>query len=172
MMTATPTPAQGASSCTQSTAGTSTPQTPPGYVIINFTNECGQAVPLAVDVASNPDEWETGLMSVINLPQNQGELFDFHSLAGGNQIEIGFWMEDTPTPLSIAFIGKESTVHEVQDMQAETTTPHLPSAPYLYAVEANLGWFQANDIVPGSTVDLSAATSLPAGTAPPQSSGR
>lgn len=153
-------PAQAAgrvSACpSQSSAGN--PSVPPSYVTITFVNECGENVPLAVDVASTEAEQESGLMNITNLPPDQGELFAFQNLGRGGEVVIGFWMKDTPIPLSIAFIGADSEVHEIQDMQAETTNVHLPRAPYLYAVEANLNWFAQHSIIPGSSVDLSAAT--------------
>lgn len=106
-------------------------------------------------------------MEVSDLPPDQGELFAFQNLAGGSEVVVGFWMEDTLIPLSIAFIGANDEVHEIQDMQAESTNIHLPRAPYLYAVEANLGWFTRHEIIPGATVDLSPAVAqLGASTAP------
>jgi uncharacterized membrane protein (UPF0127 family) len=128
-------------------------------VIINFTSECGDQVPLAVEVAATETQQETGLMNVTALPDDQGELFAFQNLAGGNEVGVGFWMEDTPIPLSIAFIGSDGAIHEIQDMQAETTNIHLPRSPYLYAVEANQGWFARHSILPGNHVDLSQAMS-------------
>jgi uncharacterized membrane protein (UPF0127 family) len=114
-------------------------------------------VPLAVAIAATESEQERGLMDVSTLPADQGELFVFRNYGGGGEVQVGFWMEDTPIPLSIAFIGVDETVHEVQDMQAETTDVHVPRLPYLYAVEANLGWFERHKIIPGSVVNLSPA---------------
>lgn len=96
-------------------------------------------------------------MNVSVLPPDQGDLFVFNNLGGGQEIRVGFWMKDTLIPLSIAFIGKNGLVNEVQDMQAETLDLHMPAQPFLYAVEANLGWFAKNGIVAGSPVDLSPA---------------
>jgi uncharacterized membrane protein (UPF0127 family) len=141
------------------------PAAPQGYAVIDFTNACGQQVPLVVDVATNSSEWQTGLMGVTNLPPDQGELFDFAAANAGREIQFGFWMEDTPTNLSVAFVGSNGQIHEIDDMQAETTDVHMPAQPYLYAIEANQGWFADNDILPGSQVDLSAALAL-AGSSP------
>lgn len=146
------------------------PDVQPPNVKIIFTNECGENVPLSVDVASTESEQESGLMNVRDLPADEGELFAFQNLAGGGQVIVSFWMEDTPIPLSIAFIGADNEVQEIQDMQAETTNLHTPRAPYLYAVEANLNWFAEHNIIPGDSVDLSAAmqpqTLAPSTTAP------
>lgn len=152
--------AQGSSSCPRTRAPQPGRDYDPRYVLISFTNACGQPAPLAVDIAATDPMRELGLMNITQLPPDQGELFVFDDLANGNEVRISFWMQDTHVPLSIAFIGKDGTVHEIQDMEPETLDLHTPAAPYLYAVEANQGWFAAHDIQPGSTVDFSAALAL------------
>jgi uncharacterized protein len=142
------------------------PSVQPPDVLITFMNECGESVPLAVDVAATESEQESGLMNVSNLPEDQGELFAFQNIAGGSEVGVGFWMEDTPIPLSIAFIGADGDIHEIQEMAAETTNVHMPRAPYLYAVEANQGWFERHSILPGNRVDLSQAASQVAAVSP------
>jgi uncharacterized membrane protein (UPF0127 family) len=152
--------AQEVSACDFSDSAGSTLDADPTLPQIVFLNSCGQRIPFAVTVAANPQQWERGLMEVSPLPADQGELFDFIPLAGGNEVQVPFWMEDTPIPLSIAFIGRDGSVHEIQDMQAESTDFHIPRAPYLYAVETNLGWFAMHNINPGAPADLSAALLL------------
>lgn len=161
----TPARAQQSVDCSAPAASPDSIAADPQYVRITFTNQCGQQVPLGVDIAADDARQQRGLMEVENLPADQGELFIFDNLQGGAEIHVGFWMEDTPLPLSIAFIGKDETVHEIQDMAPETTTIHLPSQPYLYAVEANEGWFSDHGISAGSTVNLAPALTLIAGSA-------
>lgn len=150
-------PVQTSPGCSSVAAENALPETGLALVTINFTNQV-QAAPLIVDVASTGVEQARGLMCIASLPQDQGELFDFQDAYGGREIQEGFWMEDTLIPLSVAFIGEDHTVHQIIDMQAEDLTTHTPDAPYLYAVEANQGWFADNDILPGSSVDLANAT--------------
>lgn len=132
----------------------------PRYALIAFINQCGDQALLAVNVETTSQQQEQGLMNVSVLPPDQGDLFVFNNLGGGQEIRVGFWMKDTLIPLSIAFIGKNGMVNEIQDMQAETLDLHMPAQPFLYAVEANLGWFANNGIVAGSPVDLSPALGL------------
>jgi uncharacterized membrane protein (UPF0127 family) len=94
------------------------------------------------------------------LPRDQGELFVFTNVNGGQEISLSFWMEDTPIALSVAFIGRDGSLHEIQDMAADSMTLHTPSLPYLYAVETNRGWFANHGVRAGSAVDLSPALSL------------
>jgi uncharacterized membrane protein (UPF0127 family) len=159
-MRPSPALAQSASDCPQNTNSPDSLDADPTYVRITFMNLCGQPVSLAVTVAVTPDQQEQGLMNVAELPADQGELFDFASPTRPYEILTAFWMKDTLIPLSIAFIGRDGTVHEIQDMQAETLTPHVPLRPYLYAVETNQGWFARHGITGGSPVDLSAALAL------------
>ena len=126
---------------------------------IAFTNQCGVAVPLGVDVAADFATQERGLMNDATLPADQGELFVFNNISGGNEVQVGFWMKDTPIDLSIAFIGGDFVVRDILDMQAETLDIHIPPHPYLYAVEAHQGWFASHGITAGSRVDLSPALS-------------
>ncbi len=99
-------------------------------------------------------------MGIPSLPPDEGELFDFSAQAQGAGISGGFWMCDTLIPLSVAFIGANDTVQEIDDMQAQSLAIHTPALPYVYAVEANQGWYADHGIQPGSQVDLSAALAL------------
>jgi uncharacterized membrane protein (UPF0127 family) len=162
---ATPTAAraQDATACPTSVGDGAPPGGDPRYVRISFSNDCSQPVPLYVDVAADDASEERGLMGVNPLPEDQGELFVFNNLAheiGVDQVHTSFWMKDTPIPLSIAFIGKDGTINEIQDMQAESLDLHTPSLPYLYAVEANQGWFARNAISSGDKANLAPALAL------------
>jgi len=111
---------------------------------------------LAVEIESNDPERSRGLMAVTSLPADQGQLFIFQDIAPNQDVRIGFWMKDTLVPLSIAFVGADGKVHEIQDMQPESLDVHMAAQPYRYAVEANQGWFARHGVTAGSTVDLSA----------------
>jgi len=157
---AVPTRAGGAGACASPAPPQGALNADPTYVKISFANQCGQPEQLGVDIAADIATQERGLMNVQTLPADQGELFDMANVAAGNEVQESFWMEDTLIPLSIAFIGKDETVHEVQDMDAGSTALHTPSQPYLYAVEANLGWFANHQVVAGSKADLASALAL------------
>jgi uncharacterized protein len=131
-------------------------QTQPSQAVIWFTDSSGEPVNMTVAIAATPQQQERGLMDVAALPEDRGELFDFTNVTGGRETLEAFWMCHTLIPLSVAFIGKDQTVHEIQDMRALTLDSHMPRAPYLYAVEANLGWFALHNVTAGSRVDLSA----------------
>ncbi len=104
---------------------------------------------LALEVARTAQERATGLMNRASLPADSGMLFVFDGPTTAR-----FWMKDTLIPLSIAFITGDGTILDIQDMQPETLDAHGPAAPYVYAIEANQGWFAAHGVQPGQTVNL------------------
>ena len=68
-----------------------------------------------------------------------------------------FWMKDTLIPLSIAFWGSDGRIVELRDMQPCRTDPcplYGSTAPYVGAVEVNLGFFAAHGIRVGDAVRL------------------
>jgi uncharacterized protein len=127
----------------------------PNLLNLIFTSAAGQTV-LCVRPEANEQERERGLMNVTKLPDDQGDLFLWPEY-GNQDINIPFWMKDTPLPLSIVFVSADGHVLGEADMQPETDTLHSPPSPYRYAIEANLGWYAKHKITSGSTVDLPAA---------------
>lgn len=99
---------------------------------------------LWIRVASTQSEQERGLMFQDHLPTDNGMLFTFTEAT-----RVGFWMRDTPMPLSVAWLTRDQQVIEVQEMQPMSEQVHLSPQPYLYAVEANPTWFAAHRIRPG-----------------------
>lgn len=63
-------------------------------------------------------------------------------------------MKDTYVPLSIAFISEDGAIVDIQDMQPLDLDSHIPSAKYIYAVEANQGWFTEHDIKVGDRAEF------------------
>lgn len=63
-----------------------------------------------------------------------------------------FWMRDTPTPLSIAFIDSKGTVLQVEDMEPETDFFHWSVEPAREAFEMKSGEFQRLGITKGSKI--------------------
>ena len=112
---------------------------------------------ISARVAADSAARDTGLMNVTSLGADAGMLFVFgvdHSWPDG------FWMKDTPLPLSIAFIDVNMKVINIDDMAPNTLTPHYASSPYRYALEVNQGWFTSHGVTAGTVVSFT----LPAGT--------
>jgi uncharacterized protein len=107
-------------------------------------------VRLDVEVAATPAERARGRMDRDELGRDWGMLFVFQQ-----EETQKFWMRNTRMPLSIAFVGADLVVRDVQDMEPMTDDVRVSAAPALYAIEANKGWFRRHGIAPGSAVKFS-----------------
>jgi hypothetical protein len=63
-----------------------------------------------------------------------------------------FWMKNTFVPLSIAFIGDDGRIVNIEDMAPQTETAHWSREPVRYALEMRKGWFGERGIRPGDRV--------------------
>jgi uncharacterized protein len=124
------------------------------YPAVLFTTPNGSRRLVHLELAQTPAEWETGLMGRQALPADSGMLFVFP-----DGETVGFWMKDTPLPLSIAFIDASGTVLSVQDMQPFSTDTHNSPAPYHYALEVPQGYFGAHGIAAGASATLTLPSS-------------
>jgi uncharacterized membrane protein (UPF0127 family) len=102
---------------------------------------------IQAEIADNSETRQTGLMNRTSMPMNSGMLFVFEEKAGHC-----FWMFSTKIPLSIAFIGDDGKIVNIEEMQAGTTNNHCPKAPIRYALEMNKQWFSERVIGPGSVI--------------------
>jgi len=105
---------------------------------------------IQVEVAKTPEERTHGLMGRKHLSKDEGMFFVFE-----REDYHGFWMKDTPIPLSIAFVDKGGQIVEIEDMKPLTLETHTPSQPILYALEMKKGWFSANGIKVGDILRFS-----------------
>lgn len=103
---------------------------------------------LVAQVAADDASRERGLMSRTNLGKDEAMLFVFPTPRS-----VAFWMKDTPTPLSIAYIGPSGRIFEIHDMKPFDETP-VPSASeaVVYAIETPQGWFAKHGVLAGSTI--------------------
>lgn len=100
------------------------------------------------EVANTEESRSRGLMFRKPLEGNDGMLFVFED----PDLQC-FWMHNTPSPLSIAFIGDDGTIVNVEDMAAETDDSHCSKKPVRYALEMAQGWFVQHGISAGKKID-------------------
>jgi uncharacterized membrane protein (UPF0127 family) len=109
-----------------------------------------------LELARTPQEHERGLMFRDYLPPDSGMLFVYASEARDS-----YWMYNTLLPLSIAFIDRDGTIVDIQEMarlddpsdQSEAARVVYPSAaPYWYALEMNTGWFLNHGVGVGQQI--------------------
>jgi uncharacterized membrane protein (UPF0127 family) len=95
-------------------------------------------------VALTPQQREIGLMYREHMPSTEGMLFVFEQPA-----KQCFWMKNTLMGLTAAFVSDDGRIVNLEDMKAQTTTPHCSKEPVRYVLEMNQGWFAKRGIQAG-----------------------
>jgi uncharacterized membrane protein (UPF0127 family) len=103
---------------------------------------------LVAEVAATEAARTTGLMNRFSLQPDHGMLFVFKEPQ-----PQAFWMKNTYVPLSIAFIGADGRILNIEDMAPQTQTTHPSRGRALYALEMKKGWFAQRAINAGAAVD-------------------
>jgi uncharacterized membrane protein (UPF0127 family) len=103
---------------------------------------------LSAQIAADDASRELGLMSRTNLGSDEAMVFVFPQPR-----PVSFWMKNTPTPLSIAYVGTSGRIFEIHDMKPFDQTP-IPSAStaIVYAIEVPQGWFLKHGVMAGEIV--------------------
>ena len=100
------------------------------------------------EVALTNETRTIGLMNRFSLQPDHGMLFVF-----SEPQPLAFWMRNTYVPLSIAFIGENGRILNIEDMAPQTQTTHPSRGAALYALEMKKGWFAEKGVGPGMKVD-------------------
>lgn len=103
-----------------------------------------------VRVADEPNEWQSGLMFVENLPETEGMLFVFN-----DTVARVFWMKNTLIPLDMFFLDKDGVVVEVKRnvLPCELDPcEKYPSLPARFVLELNAGVAEKSNISVGSVM--------------------
>jgi hypothetical protein len=102
---------------------------------------------LVAEVATTPEQTSKGLMHRFSLRPDHGMLFVL------DRVEMrSFWMKNTFIPLSIAFIGEDGRIVNIENMAPQDERLHWSRAPVRYALEMRRGWFAERGIAPGDRV--------------------
>lgn len=110
----------------------------PGFadVVVEVTKVDGEVVSWCLLLADTVERRQRGLMTVTDpeLGGYDGMLFRFDDPSEG-----GFWMRNTPLPLSIAYVGDDGRLVSVARMEPCEDSPDCPAypaaGPYRWAVE-------------------------------------
>lgn len=106
-------------------------------------------IKLRVEIAKTDEEKSQGLMYRKHLDNNDGMLFLFN-----NPGYYKFHMANTYIPLSIAFVNKDFRIVDIKDMEPEEKQMVGSKEPFVFAVEANKGWFLKNKVRIGDKISL------------------
>lgn len=126
----------------------------------------GEVCEVCLLSATTPEQRERGLMEVTDpeLGGYDGMLFEYPT-----PIEGGFWMRNTPMPLSIAYFDEVGSLIEALDMEPCDDSANCPtypsSAPFQFALEAFQGDLVDMAVRPGSTITINdrSCTAAPGG---------
>jgi uncharacterized protein len=103
---------------------------------------------LVAEIAANTETRTVGLMNRFSLKPDHGMLFVFDTPQ-----PLAFWMRNTYVPLSIAFIGADGRILNIDDMAPRSDDTHPSKGLALYALEMKKGWFADRDIRAGDKVE-------------------
>jgi uncharacterized membrane protein (UPF0127 family) len=120
-----------------------------GLGTITLRKADGSTRQLRVEVADDESSRGRGLMFRQSLPEDAGMIFIFP--ADGDS---PFWMQNTPLPLSIAFIAADGRIVDIKDMQPLSTELVRPAAIYRTALEVNQGYFGRAGVRVGDRAEL------------------
>ena len=99
---------------------------------------------IRAELASTPQQRQTGLMFRKDLATHEGMLFIFEE-----PTPQCFWMRNTPTALTIAFINDDGSIVNLADMKPFDESSHCSAKPVRYVLEMNQGWFAKRGIKAG-----------------------
>lgn len=100
---------------------------------------------IRAELAITPEQRQKGLMYRRDLASHEGMLFVFDE-----PMTQCFWMKNTPTPLTIAFLADDGTVVNLADMQPFDERSHCSTKPVRLVLEMNQGWFAKRGLKAGS----------------------
>jgi uncharacterized membrane protein (UPF0127 family) len=103
---------------------------------------------LRAELAITPDARTQGLMFRDHLEENRGMLFLYPQPS-----TQAMWMMNTNIPLSVAFIGRDGRILNIEDMVPQTVDVHASQGAAAYSLEMNRGWFAARSIGRGALVE-------------------
>ena len=111
---------------------------------------------VTVEIADKMESRRQGLMGRNQLPPDHGMLFVYPSPR-----PLGFWMRNTPIPLSIAFIEElgdgKGLICNIEEMTPFAESPsHVSHRPVRLALEMSKGWFAQAGVKAGDNIELPA----------------
>jgi uncharacterized membrane protein (UPF0127 family) len=133
----------------------------PGRVLLEGFDEIaiavdpgdGRTLTWCLLAALNAEQRGRGLMEVTDLQGYSGMVFVYDE-----DVENGFYMRNTPTPLSIAWIAADGQVVTIKDMEPCEDRDGCPTYPsdgrYRYAVEVFQGQLDELGITEAATVTV------------------
>ena len=114
-----------------------------------ITTASGAQVLVEAEIADKPETREKGFMFRKHIPDGTGMLFIFEE-----DKVLRFWMKNTPSPLSIAYIDYKGAIKDIFDMKPYDLSDVSATGYVRYALEVPQGWFARAGVKVGDTLEL------------------
>lgn len=116
---------------------------------LHIATQDGRTIIVKAEIASKEEERNYGFMNRKKIPDGTGMLFVFEY----DQV-LQFWMKNTPTPLSIAYIDSTGTIKDIFNMTPFSLADVTSTCSVRYALEVPKGWYAKNNITAGDKINL------------------
>ena len=116
---------------------------------LSIATASGETVTVEAEIADKPETREKGFMFRKNIPDGTGILFIFEE-----DKVLRFWMKNTPSPLSIAYIDWKGEIKDILDMKPFDLSDVCASCYVRYALEVPQGWFERAGVKVGDRLSL------------------
>jgi uncharacterized membrane protein (UPF0127 family) len=124
-----------------------------GEVAIKVTAPDGKVLSFCVLHATTPEQRQRGLMTVTDLRGYTGMAFSYDA-----DTTVGYYMRNTPLPLSIAYVAADGALVSTADMapceDREGCQSYPPAGAFRHAVEVPQGYFPDMGIAPGARIEV------------------
>lgn len=109
----------------------------------------GASVSVLAEIASTDETRAAGFMFRKRIPDGTGMLFVYDSDG-----VLSFWMKNTPSPLSIAYIDRKGQIKDIFDMKPYNLNSVTSTGSVRYALEVPQGYFARAGIHAGDFLEL------------------
>ncbi|WP_274427068.1 DUF192 domain-containing protein [Chelativorans sp. YIM 93263] len=99
----------------------------------------------SIEIAREPAERARGLMFRRDMPDDRGMLFFFD-----DSRRRSFWMQNTPMPLDLLFIGEDGMVRAIEQGEPFSTDAIAPPVEAQFVLELKAGTAQKSGIEVGT----------------------
>ncbi|GMO68301.1 MAG: DUF192 domain-containing protein [Treponemataceae bacterium] len=113
------------------------------------TRQDGSTVTVKCEIAKTESEKSQGFMFRKTIPDGTGMIFVYT-----RDTILSFWMKNTPTALSIAYVDSRGTIREIYDMAPFSQASVVSTVSVRYALEVPQGYFLRQKISPGDMISL------------------
>lgn len=115
----------------------------------------GSSLVVNAELAKTQEERNWGFMERKKIPEGTGMLFVFER----DQL-LSFWMKNTPSPLSIAYIDRNGVIVDLYDMKPFDEKSVESTRNVRFALEVPQGWYKKNGVKTGDKVIVSSGDTL------------